>query len=72
MKDVLALPLCEAVAVLEKDGYTVNISRYELNFQRHIDTEMLQNFEEYVVKQQLLLEHKVVELTVVKKYRREV
>ncbi len=72
MKDVLALPLKEATAILEKDGYTVKSKMYEPKFQRHVDVDTFKEFEEYVVKQQLLIEHKIVELTIVKKYRKEV
>ena len=69
MPDVLALPLSEAVKMLQAAGWDYQVVRISSGY-RHESKENCR-MEEYVVRQQLLADHKMLLSTIMKR-RKEV
>ncbi len=69
MPDVLAMPLSEAKILLQADGWDYQVVRISSGY-RHESKENCR-MEEYVVRQQLLADHKI-RLSTIMKRRKEV
>ncbi len=69
MPDVLAMPLSEAEKLLQADGWDYQVVRISSGY-RHESKENCR-MEEYVVRQQLLADHKI-RLSTIMKRRKEV
>ena len=69
MPDVLALPLSEAVKMLQAAGWDYQVVRFSSAY-RHDNTDNCR-MEEYVVRQQELADHRMLLSTIMKR-RKEV